>query len=278
MRHVRWRSGTIVALFLLAMLPPPAHPQEPPNYEFIPGEWYRMPTHFGPRTGPRRGPDGKKFENIDYPKATRLSVRFLTNRDQLQKMLPEVFAVGAEPVVSVTMSYHTEIPWLAGRGYNTLGVSFPAEFNGEADQARGSFLLVLWENLTDPILTGREELGFSKIYAELPPRRVYEDDTHVMASWLGFKFMDMDLTNMEQVEVQSPAPTSSQGQDNGVITGQMHYKYFPRTGEWGKADVSYAVITPDGNTNAARWSSGVVRAPSSFTGRAGRTCPRSIMS
>ena len=250
MRHVRWRSGTIVALFFLAMLPPPADPQEPPNYEFIPGEWYRMPTHFGPRTGPRRGPDGKKFENIDYPKATSVSVRFHTNRDQLQKMLPEGFAVGAEPVVSVTMTYITEIPWLAGRGYNTLGVSFPAEFNGEADQARGSFLLVLWENLTDPILTGREELGFSKIYAELPPPRVYEDDTHVMASWLGFKFMDMDLTNMEQVEVQSPAPTSSQGQDNGVITGQMHYKHFPRTGEWGKADVSYAVIAPSGNSNA----------------------------
>ena len=31
-----------------------------------------------------------------------------------------------------------------------------------------SFLVVLWENLTDPILTGREELGFSKIYCEIP--------------------------------------------------------------------------------------------------------------
>ena len=55
-----------------------------------------------------------------------------------------------------------EIEWLAGRGYNTLGVSFPAVFEGEVDRATGSLLTVLWENLTDPILTGREELGFSK--------------------------------------------------------------------------------------------------------------------
>jgi hypothetical protein len=28
----------------------------------------------------------------------------------------------------------------------------------------------------------------------------------------------------------------------------MHYKYMPRTGEWGKADASYAVITPAGGS------------------------------
>ena len=26
--------------------------------------------------------------------------------------------------------------------------------------------------------------------------------------------------------------------------GTMHYKYMPRTGDWGQADVAYAVLTP----------------------------------
>lgn len=264
----------VCSLFLLAPSPG-AGQEEAPNYVFIPGEMYRMPTHFGPSTGPRRGPDGIKFENEDAPRSTSVSVRFLTDRDQVQELLPEGFTVGEEPVVSVSATYIEEIPWLAGRGYNILGVSVPAEFHGEEDEARGSFLFVLWENLTDPIITGREELGFSKVYAELPPPRVFEDETHVTASWMGFEFLDMHLTHMEEVDLQEPADDAEDGddgdngadgdgRDNGddgdsaeeadVLTGQMHYKYFPRTpgpdGKWGEADASYAVITPSGGSNS----------------------------
>ena len=128
-------------------------------YRLQPGRMYRMPTHFGPRTGPRQGADGRRFENKDTPKKTEVSVSFLTHRNQLEELLPQRFELAGEPVVTVTASYITEIEWLAGRGYNTLGVSFPATFHGVRDTATGSFLTVLWENLTDPIITGREELG-----------------------------------------------------------------------------------------------------------------------
>ena len=68
---------------------------------------------------------------------------------------------------------------------------------------------MLWENLCDPILTGREQLGFSKIYCELPEPVALRGDTHCIASWLGFKFMDMKLTNMEQVTLDpDPAPAA----------------------------------------------------------------------
>jgi len=58
-------------------------------------------------------------------------------------LLPEGFEVEAEPAVTVQASYMTEIEWLAGRGYNTLGVSFPAIFNGKEDHIMGNFLTVL---------------------------------------------------------------------------------------------------------------------------------------
>jgi len=221
--------------------------QAPTSYVFVPKKMYRMPTHFGPSSGPRQGENGKKFANVGFPKSRRLSVRFLTDRAQLAKLLPEGFSVGAEPVVTVFAEYYSEIEWLAGRGYNVLGVTFPAVFKGKQDNASGDFLLVLWENLTDPILTGREELGFSKIYADLPEPRVYDGETHVIASWMGFKFLDLTLKNMKSVPVGGAPPAPAQ--TNGNLTGLLHYKYIPKTGDWGAADVAYPVITPSGGGN-----------------------------
>ena len=247
MRVTRSMLLLLVALSAAA----PAFAQAPPeNYIFIPGEWYRMPTHFGPATGPRKGPDRRAFDWTNSPKSTVLSVSFLGKREQMQKLLPPGFAINGEPIVTVAMTYFTEIAWLAGRGYNTLGVSFPVTFTGKQDKATGTFLLILWENLTDPIITGREELGFSKLYAELPPARMLADTARVTASWLEFPFLDIELTGLTQVDLAArpaaaPAPVSTNG---GELRGQMHYKYMPRTGEWGKADASYAVITPAGGS------------------------------
>ncbi len=227
---------------------PEAEVAAPMGYTFDPDGMYRMPTHFGPRAGPRRGPNGGTFDNIGAPHKKTVAVSFLTNADQLTAMLPAGFSLDGDPVVTVAATYITEIPWLAGRGYNILGVSFPARFEGSEDRASGSLLLVLWENLTDPILTGRDELGFSKIYADLPNPRVYEGETHVTASWMGFKFLDMSVKDLQEV----PVPTDSADPpdpSDGELRGTLHYKYIPKTGEWGTADVQYAVLSPAGNSN-----------------------------
>jgi hypothetical protein len=243
-------TRAILWAWLLLSAATPALAQTPENYVFIPGEWYRMPTHFGPATGPRKGPDRKAFDWSQAPKSTALTVSFLGKREQMQKLLPPGFTINGEPLVSVTMTYMTEIPWLAGRGYNTLGVSFPVTFAGKQDKAAGTFLLILWENLTDPIITGREELGFSKLYAELPPARMFGDTARVTASWLEFPFLDMEITGLTQAAVPATPAAGPAAAPGGELRGQMHYKYMPRTGEWGKADASYAVITPAGGSAA----------------------------
>ena len=209
-------------------------------YKFQPGKMYRMPTHFGPSLGPRQGEGGRKFANLDSPKVTQRSVSFLTSREQLGELLPEGFEVGVEPVVTVGVTYMTEIEWLAGRGYNTLGVSFPAIFDGKKDHVTGNFLTVLWENLADPIITGREDLGFSKVYCEIPESRIYQGETHCVASWMGFKFIDLKIKNITQLAPEEVAALTSKQSGDGTL----HYKYIPRTGDWGNADVSYAVLTP----------------------------------
>ena len=209
-------------------------------YKFQPDRLYRMPTHFGPSLGPRQGEDGRRFANLDSPKVTQMSVSFLTNREHLEELLPEGFTIGVESVVTVAASYITELEWLAGRGYNTLGISFPAVFNGKEDHVTGNFLAVLWENLADPIITGREDLGFNKIYCELPEPGVCRGETHCTAGWLGFKFMDMKIRNTTEVATQEILAITSEPQGAGTL----HYKYIPRTGDWGQADIAYAVLTP----------------------------------
>ena len=214
------------------------------TYPLNPDLMYMMPTHFGPMSGPRQGPGGKKFAfEMDQRKTKSVSVSFLTNAEQLRDFLPPGFELYGEPVVTVSASYMKEIDWLAGRGYNVLGVTFPVVYQGKKDRATGPFLTVLWENLTDPILTGREQLGFSKIYCELPEPVVYKGETHCTASWMGFRFLDINLSDLQEVDPADFA-TAAQPSMDGTLRGQIHYKYMPRTGDWGKEDVAYAVLSP----------------------------------
>ena len=215
------------------------------TYSLNPESMYMMPIHFGPMCGPRQGPGGKKFAfNTDKRTITSLSVSFLTNASQLQKLLPPRFELAGEPVVTVFETFMKEIDWLAGRGYNVLGVTFPVIYNGTKDRATGPFLTVLWENLTDPILTGREQLGFSKIYCDLPEPNVCRGETHCTASWMGFRFLDLKLNNLNEINPKESSSIFNKSEEK-LLRGTIHYKYMPRTGDWGKADSEYAVLSPD---------------------------------
>lgn len=209
-------------------------------YAFQPDAMYRMPTHFGPRTGPRRGQDGRGFECVNSPKSLSHSVSYLTHAEAVDALLPPGFSLNGEPVVTISATYMKEIDWLAGRGYNTLGASVPVSYCGQVDKVTGSLLLVLWENLADPILTGREELGFSKIYCELPEPVVYSGSSHCVGSWLGFRFLDLTLNDLVEMPEEEIAAQAQNAKGDGIL----HYKYIPRTGEWGTADVECAVLTP----------------------------------
>ena len=82
--------------------------------------------------------------------------------------MPPGFSLRYPNIVCLSFIYSTEVEWLAGRGYNLFGVTVPATYNGQQDVVDGDLQLVLWENMADPIITGREDLGFAKVYCELP--------------------------------------------------------------------------------------------------------------
>lgn len=219
------------------------------GYHIEQGVMYMMPTHFGPMSGPRQGPDLKPFNHVASPKSTTYTVSFLTAADQLEALCPPGFAVADEPVVTIASVHMTEVEWLAGRGYNVLGVMFPVTYSGEQDRAAGPLLAVLWENLADPILTGREQIGFAKIYAEIPAPIIRGNETHLSASWLGFRFVDVAIRNLVAVPPANyPAPPEVAR--DGVALGMLHYKYIPGTGQDSAPDAEYAVLQPNGYSQA----------------------------
>jgi hypothetical protein len=206
------------------------------SYDFVSDRRYRMPTHFGPFPGPRQIPEGKRNDAHRSPTRWVTTVAARTSRAALGELVPPGFDVEPDPVIAIDHEELTDVDWLAGRGYSTRGVRFPVTYTGVAQAVRGNLLVVLWENLADPIISGREELGFSKVYCELPAAEQRPGGRRCTAAWLGQHFFDMTVSDLREV----PAPSRASADT-------LHYKYVPRTGEVGLADAAYVTLTPAAN-------------------------------
>ena len=84
----------------------------------------------------------------------------------------------------------SDIGWLAGRGYNIAIVRVPTRWRGQ-ENITGAFVPVLWESMAEPILTGRDELGWPKIFADIPAPVVENGNWQAHAAWEGFAFLEM---------------------------------------------------------------------------------------
>jgi hypothetical protein len=190
-----------------------------------------MPTVFGPAPGPRNVPAERA--HLRYAKdSIALGVIALTDAQLLSRQLPPRCKLDGEPLIEVSVTYLTNIGWLAGRAYNILSVRIPALHEGANEITRGSFCPVMWESMADPILTGREELGFPKIPAEIPAASVLGGVWHGSASWQSYRFFEIEAGDFKPSATSSPP------------AGPMFFhKYVPATGEWGTAEVSCITAT-----------------------------------
>lgn len=203
---------------------------------------YRMPTAFGPAPGPRNVPreeQARRYVNA----RTMLTVEASTDVECLRRLLPQSCYLHGDPIVRVSVSWLRNLGWLAGRGYNILTVQIPnVVFAGQDGDIHGDFIPVMWESLCDPIITGREEIAFPKIWAEIPEARVLSGSWHASAYWLSYPFFDLTADRMEDAAMPPPAAKP-------VLTR----KYIPKTGEWGVPDADYMTVTsPDRQQPAAK--------------------------
>lgn len=201
--------------------------------KFDPGYAYRMPVAFGPLPGPRQALPGCGTKGGEAS-ITSLSLRFLSTAEALEELLPPGFTLAGEPVVTVEYTELTDVPWLAGRGYDTFAVKLPARFEGRRDTVTGSFVAVVWENMADPIITGREELGYAKLFSDLRSSPEGPDGHRCTASWDGHTFAELEFEGITEVEPE----TAAQGD------GVLNYRYVPAVEAGSGPDSSGAVLTP----------------------------------
>jgi hypothetical protein len=213
-----------------------------------PDIWQRMPISFGPMPRPRQDVSGNARNGTEAI-FTTASIKFRTSRTLLQNLFPTAAFKFSSPATNVLVTFSTttlnNLSWLGGKGYSHFGLYIHGvEHIGEnGETTHGSFLSVLFENLADPIISGREELGMPKLWSELnvtPPSDENADWT-MTAGWLGEQFCSFSLTSL--VEDTESTRTSDSGED------LMWYKYIPRSGQTGSdrkrhADAEHAVSLP----------------------------------
>ncbi len=212
------------------------------SFEYEEGRMYMMPVVFGPAVTPRHNKDGKRFIYDKPTKTTHYRVVCEVSAEKLEIILPKNFKL-LGPYVIVTFSALRDIAWLAGRGYDILHIEIPVVFKGEERNLIGNFEPVLWENLCDAILTGREQLGYSKIYGDIDTMTESGNIARGSISTFGFKFLEMEVDLSKDPEDKELLQKILFNPD---YKGKLHYKYFPATeAPFSKSDAEYVCFGPN---------------------------------
>lgn len=214
------------------------------SFQFKKNKVYEMPVFFGPMPGTKNMDADGKYILKKPADVEALTVMFETNPAQLEALLPDGFSLNA-PVLSVAECEFANVGYFNGNTYTLLNISVPVHYDGAEDHLDGDLILVMFENHADPIVGGRDLLGYNKIYADIP--RFVKDGRTIRgtaSSW-GFKFMDLEL------ELDQPAEEPAKMKELAALSkGKFNYKYIQSTpyrevgyGNGG-ADVCYPTFNP----------------------------------
>lgn len=199
------------------------------SLKFNPDKAYVMPVFFGPtwmQQQPFEGGKGMR-DHFQPGEVNVASLTYETDADVLEAMIPDCYTLN-DPFVNVSVCEFTNLGWLNGKTYNLINVNVPVHFKGERDDLDGDLVLAMFENHTDPIVGGRETMGYGKLHCDIPPIQHNDNKYIALASAWNFQFMKLTL------DVSKPAPDLDTLIKNEMRSaGKMHYKYIPAVMEYG---------------------------------------------
>jgi hypothetical protein len=176
---------------------------------------------------------------ITYSDNTRHCIQYLTDHDALMRVLPPGFSPTEEPTIQVNYTTSLGIPYMAGRGYNLVGVDALVRFDGEVDHLEGWFGLVLWMDKFMPMVAGREIMGAAKVYADVPPLRTYNDRKCFSFSEEGSLLIEGELWDLKELSKMEIKERIAAGGDRQWLG----WKYIPNVTSDG-ADISHPTYLP----------------------------------
>lgn len=245
----------------------------------MPALYWRQPCAFGPMPGPRQRYMGESRDGTQST-ATTASIKFKTSRTVLQNFFPSghkslnflspsTFAFAS--FVTVTLD---KMEWLGGQGYTYWGLYIHGVqcTRAEGSTVKGSYLPVLIEDLTDPILSGREELGLSKVFSDIGIERP-PDRYSITTSWRGSTWAKFEIEGLEEVSAPEagsgdqsaandaplvPAPATISASEDAQF---IYHRYIPSNGRVtpfaagitekaaGEDSIAYIPLTTDTDTH-----------------------------
>jgi len=205
-----------------------------------------MPVAFGPAPGPRQDIWGNPRPSLQQTFLTA-SIKFKTSSTFLQNLFPtESFkfkSPGSVAYASFSTTTLGNMTWLGGGGYNHFGLYIHGVQYTKKDGSTidGTYMPLLFESLTDPIVSGRDELGMPKVYCAIDIHR-RASSYRMAASWQGAKFCDFTLEGLQTVDPSAEKGTIGGEADYGILV----HRYIPAVGREmkGKADAEYSVVVP----------------------------------
>lgn len=138
--------------------------------------------------------------------------------------------------------------WLGGSGYKHLGLYIHGvEYvKKDGDIISGTYMPILFESLTDPIVSGREELGMPKLYTSIDTHR-RSNAYRINTGWEGAIWGNFVWEGLEERDPAAESGKISGEDDDGILV----YRYIPSVGRdnKGKAEAEYPVFVPYAEDN-----------------------------
>jgi acetoacetate decarboxylase len=187
-----------------------------------------------------RGPlwDQKNLPKHVYARTETLALQYETDPGAIPLLLPEPFKPGKSPTVNVLFVDNNGVDFMAGGGYRLAAITVAAQFDGEVGHLEGDYVLVMPENSTLPIVTGREWLGMPKFFSDITSIRIM-DDGHLRceASLWGHLLFGIDIA--PPLKEQNALIRKAAGMQTSKIPA-FGYKYIASLD--GSPDADYPTI------------------------------------
>jgi len=155
-----------------------------------PNTKYDMPVAFGKSI----------YTDVTHvPELQLISTSFETTPEAIESLLPRHLAPGERSVVYVNRLRYRGIDYLAGRGYEEFVVAVNARHEHDGKVINAPYVVCVWVDQVPSILSGREALGYPKLYADIPQLIDYEGRKRFEASEYGTKFLSGEVRNLREL-------------------------------------------------------------------------------
>lgn len=192
-----------------------------------PNTKYDMPAAFGPSifTPTTHAPD-----------IQLIATSFVTTPEAIESILPRHLAKAESNIVYVNRLRYRGIDYLAGRGYEEVIVGVNARHEHDGKVIEAPYMFVEWVDDVPAILSGREALGYPKIYADIPQIIEVDDTIRFCASEYGIRFLSGEIRNLKRL------PDSALPKINSAVS-EFNFAWKYIQGPEGTIDADYLTLT-----------------------------------